>query len=85
MIDSSLTKDIVKQIRIKIRNDCSPRHVPFKIIQIEDIPYTLNGKKVEISVRNALEGKKITNLDALANPESLGYYKGIDLKEEEKW
>jgi len=85
MIDLSLTKEIVKQIRKKIKINCSPRHVPFRIIQIEDIPYTLNGKKVEISVRNTLEGKKITNLDALANPECLSYYKDIDLMKEEKW
>tara|TARA_B110000196_G_scaffold4783_1_gene4275 strand:- start:71 stop:1177 length:1107 start_codon:yes stop_codon:yes gene_type:complete len=85
MINTSLTKNIAKQIRLKISIDCSPRHVPFRIIQIKDIPYTLNGKKVEISVRNILEGKKITNLDALANPECLSYYKGIDLKKEEKW
>jgi acetoacetyl-CoA synthetase len=85
MINSSLTKNIAKQIRLKISTDCSPRHIPFRIIQIKDIPYTLNGKKVEISVRNILAGKKITNLDALANPECLSYYKDIDIKKEEKW
>ena len=45
--------------------------------RIEDIPYTINGKKVEIAVKNIIEGKEITNKDALSNPESLDFYKNI--------
>ena len=52
-------------------------HIPYKIFQIEDIPYTINGKKVEIAVRNILEKRDVTNLDALSNPKSLEYYKSI--------
>ena len=60
-----------------IKLNCSPRHVPYKIFKIEDIPYTINGKKVELAVKNILEGKNVNNKDALSNPESLDFYKSI--------
>jgi len=44
---------------------------------VEDIPVTLNGKKVEIAARNVLEGKPVTNKDALANPEALDYFTNL--------
>ena len=53
--------------------------MPFKIIPVKDIPYTINGKKVEIAVKNIIEGKNVTNIDALSNPESLNYFKEIDI------
>ena len=53
--------------------------MPFKIIPVKDIPYTINGKKVEIAVKNVIEGKNVTNIDALSNPESLNYFKEIDI------
>ena len=65
----------------EIRKECSPRHIPNKILKIEDIPYTINGKKVEIAVKNIIHGEKILNKDALANPESLKFYENLsDLK-----
>ena len=69
---------LIQKIRSVIRNNASPRHVPSKIIPVSDIPYTVNGKKVELAVRNAIQGKPIANLEALANPESLELYKDLE-------
>jgi len=66
-----------KEIKNKIKSFCSPRHVPSKIIPIEDIPYTINGKKVEIAVKNIINGFEPDNKSSLSNPESLDLYKNI--------
>ena len=72
-VDNNLT-DKIKQ---SIHKNCSPRHVPSIIMQINDIPYTISGKKVEISVKKIIDGEDVTNRDALANPDSLDLYKDI--------
>ena len=72
-----LNEDLVKKIRNTIKDNLSPRHLPAKIIPVGDIPYTINMKKVEIAVRNIVHNKPVLNVDALANPESLEYYKNI--------
>ena len=77
--ESKLSEEMIYQIKKLIRINCSPRHVPYKIFKIDDIPYTINGKKVELAVKNTLEGKNVTNLDALSNPESLNFYKKINI------
>ena len=64
---------------MKIRQNASPRHVPAKIILVDDIPRTKNGKIVELAVKNIIEGNKIRNKEALANPDVLEKFK--DLKE----
>ena len=69
-----LTDDLIKRIRTNIRENTSPRHVPAKILSVADVPVTLNGKKVELAVRNVIEGRPVTNKDALANPEALNLY-----------
>jgi acetoacetyl-CoA synthetase len=51
--------------------------VPSKIIRVNDIPRTKNGKIVELAVKNILDGNKINNKEALANPEVLKQYKNI--------
>jgi len=79
MLKKQLTEELKIEIKNSIKINCSPRHIPYKIFQIEDIPYTINGKKVEIAVRNTLEKKNISNLDALVNPNSLEYYKSIKI------
>ena len=73
----SLTEDLQNKIRKSLRENASPRHVPARIIQVPDIPYTLNMKKVETAVTNILHGKPVLNRDALINPESLDYYASI--------
>ena len=74
---SKLTDDLAKKIRIAIKTNCSPRHVPAKVIQISDIPYTINMKKVEIAVKNIIHGKPVLNRESLKNPESLDLYMDI--------
>ncbi|MAJ45375.1 MAG: acetoacetate--CoA ligase [Candidatus Marinimicrobia bacterium] len=72
-----LTKKLIRNIKSEIKKDCSPRHVPSLILEISDIPYTINGKKVEIAVKKIIEGKTVTNKDALINPISLEQFKSI--------
>ncbi len=73
----SLDDDLIKKISNAIRMNCSPRHVPSIIKSVPDIPYTINGKKVEIAVKKIIHGQEVTNKDALANPECLDYFIGI--------
>ena len=73
----TLDADLQKRIRDILRTNASPRHVPAKMIQVPDIPRTLNGKKVESAVTNIVNGRKVTNRDALENPESLDFYYDI--------
>lgn len=65
------------QIASRLRSDCSPRHVPDEIIQVDAIPYTLTGKKMEVPVRKLLAGRALAesaNADAMMNPESIAWY-----------
>lgn len=78
-----LNEEIKQKIRNTLRENASPRHVPAKIIEVPDIPYTLNMKKVELAVRKIIHGQPVLNKDALRNPESLDYYQDLpELKEE---
>ncbi len=72
-----LNEEMTAQMKQLIRVNCTPRHVPAKIIQVPDIPRTLNGKKVEIAVTKIIHGETVGNQDALANPETLSYFKGL--------
>ena len=73
-----LDEALVKKIKTAIRDACSPRHVPAKVIQVGEIPYTINMKKVELAVRNVIHGEPVTNRDALANPDCLRQYEGLE-------
>ena len=73
-----LNPDKKKKIRDHIKNSCTPRHVPEKIIQVKGIPYTINGKKVELSVKNIIDGKNIENINAIHNPHTLKYFKDLE-------
>ncbi|GBC62682.1 acetoacetate--CoA ligase [Desulfonema ishimotonii] len=72
-----LTDALKNNIRQTIRANASPRHVPAKIIEVPDVPYTLNMKKVELAVKKTIEGRAVLNRDALKNPEILDYYAEI--------
>ncbi len=72
-----LTRDLIKTIKRSIKENCTPRHVPAKIIAVGDIPYTISGKKVELAVRNLIHGREVKNRDALKNPEALEHYKNL--------
>jgi acetoacetyl-CoA synthetase len=69
-----LTDELKSKIRRAVREEASPRHVPALIIEAPDIPYTFSMKKVESAVVNILNGRPVTNRDALTNPESLDFY-----------
>lgn len=74
MPDCRMNEELQATIRASLRRDASPRHVPQLIVQAPDIPYTFNMKKVESSVANLLNGRPITNRDALTNPEALDFF-----------
>ena len=75
--DKTLSDGLIDNIKLTIKKSCSPRHVPAIILETDDIPYTISGKKVEIAVKKIINGEKIRNKDALANPESLDLYRNI--------
>jgi acetoacetyl-CoA synthetase len=80
-----LSDELKQTICQKLRNDYSPRHIPDEIYQVEEIPYTLTGKKMEVPVRKILMGKdaaKAANRDAMSNPGSLDYF--IQFREQHK-
>ena len=68
---------LVHDIKKTIFKECSPRHVPEIILEAKDIPYTINGKKVEIAVKKVINGENVKNKDALKNPEALDLFKNI--------
>jgi acetoacetyl-CoA synthetase len=70
-----LTEALQAAIRKVIRDNASPRHVPARIIAVQDIPRTRSGKIVELAVRDVVHGRAIKNAEALANPEALEQYR----------
>ncbi|MBM4430380.1 MAG: acetoacetate--CoA ligase [Chloroflexi bacterium] len=72
-----LTEELKTKIKKALRESASPRHVPALIMEVPDVPYTYNMKKVESAVTNVVNGKPVLNRDALINPESLDYYERI--------
>lgn len=73
----ALDQEFVKKIKVAIKENTSPHHVPAKVVQIDDIPRTINGKIAELTVGNVIHNRPVKNIDALANPESLALYKNI--------
>ena len=74
-----LSDDLLNRMKLQIKKNASPRHVPSKIIEVNDIPRTKSGKIVELAVKNIIDGNKIKNKEALANPNSLRQF--VDIKE----
>jgi len=73
----NLSENIIKEVKSLIKENCSPRHIPAKILETNGIPYTINGKKVEIAVKKIIEGGKVLNKDALEDPSILDNYKNL--------
>jgi acetoacetyl-CoA synthetase len=69
--------DLDALVKGSIRSQLTPRHVPYKIIPVTDIPYTRSGKKVELAVARILRGEDVSDTVSLANPEVLSEYKTI--------
>ena len=76
----NLDKGFAKKIRKTIRTNASPRHVPNKIYAVNDIPYTMNGKRVEGAAKWVIEGKEVPNLSSLSNAECLDEYSLLNSK-----
>jgi acetoacetyl-CoA synthetase len=74
---STLDEGLRDKIRTAIRGNTTPRHVPARIVQVPDLPRTINGKLVELAVRDVVHGRAVKNLDALANPQALDYFKDL--------
>jgi len=74
VLDEEL-RDVIKKT---IRNNASPRHVPAKILQVNDIPRTISGKIVEVAVRQVVHNQEVNNLQSLANPQALENFKNRD-------
>ena len=72
---TELDETLVARIKKTIRDNTTPRHVPAKVLQVADIPRTKSGKIVELAVRNVVHGDPVKNVEALANPETLAYFR----------
>ncbi len=74
-----LTEELTNQIKTALRTKASPRHVPALILQAPEFPRTKSNKLVEIAVANAINKVENTNLGSLANPETLEWFKDLNL------
>ena len=75
-----LDEELTDQIKRRIREQCSPRHVPNEVLQVREVPRTLSGKVLEVPVKRILTGtpaEQAASRDSLANPDSLDYF--VDL------
>lgn len=64
----------VVEIKSRIKSHTTPRHVPTHVWSVTDIPYTRSGKKMELAITRLINGRELTNVEAVANPECLGQY-----------
>ncbi len=71
----ALDEILADKIKTRIRSYATPRHVPAKIIQVADVPYTVNGKKMELAIANVIHGRPVRNLGAAANPGALDQFR----------
>ena len=78
-IGNKLKENNIEYIKKQIKINCSPKHVPYKVIQVPEIPRTKSGKIVELSVKKIIHGEQIKNLQALANPDSINFFKKIKI------
>lgn len=69
--DAVLTADLVADLKTRIRNACTPRHVPALVLRVTDLPRTRSNKLVELAVADAVNGRPVRNREALANPEAI--------------
>ena len=72
-----LNHNLIKKIKERLRKHCSPRHVPARIVAVKDIPRTKSGKISELAVRDVVHGRHVENAEALANPETLDFFKDV--------
>jgi acetoacetyl-CoA synthetase len=75
--DKEISNETISKIRAQIRRDASPRHVPARIHIVNDVPYTINGKRVEGAARTVVAGGAVKNLGSIGNPECLAEYESL--------
>ena len=75
--NQELDEEKIKLIKMRIRKNCSPKHVPSLIIKVPEIPRTKSGKIVELAVRKVINKEELNNLEAIANPKSLDFFKNL--------
>jgi acetoacetyl-CoA synthetase len=75
--NKELDEEKRKLIKMRIRKNCSPKHVPSIIIKVPEIPRTKSGKIVELAVKKVIHGEELNNKEAIANPDSLKYFKNL--------
>jgi len=68
---------LIDKIKKQIRNNCTPRHVPAKVLAVADIPRTKSGKITELAVRDVVHGRPVKNQEALANPTALELFSNL--------
>ena len=73
----TLDDHLTKKIRQTIREKCTPRHMPAKVVQVAEIPRTKSGKIVELAVREVVHDRPVKNIHSLANPEALELYRDL--------
>ncbi len=71
----ALDAALVEKVKKQIRDNTTPRHVPARVVQVLDIPRTKSGKIVELAVRNVVHDQPVRNVEALANPEALEFFR----------
>jgi len=74
---TTLDDTLAKRIKDQVRANCTPRHVPAKVVQVADIPRTKSGKITELAVRDIVHGRPVKNKEAMANPEALDLFKDL--------
>ncbi len=80
---AELDEDLEKAIAKRVREDCSPRHVPSEVFEVKEVPRTLSGKVLEVPVKKILTGTpadKAASRDSLAKPEGAGLVRGACAK-----
>ena len=79
----SLTPDLRDRVKDAIKRGLSSRHVPRFILEVPEIPTTINGKKVETPVKQIISGRDVKASATVQNPEALQYFKRFrDLERE---
>jgi acetoacetyl-CoA synthetase len=68
---ATMTSELVDDLKLRIRNACTPRHVPAIVIAVADLPRTRSNKLVELAVVDAVNGRPVRNVEAIANPEAI--------------
>lgn len=82
--DAADLDTLSETIRSRLKAECSPRHIPDKIIEVSDLPYTLSGKKMEVPVKKVLMGMKDSkgiNEESIRNPDAMRFFNSLDVEE----